>query len=62
MQALEDPAAARGLSVPKAELVKHQGSLPMPPLEAVVKVLRWAKGLLLTTNNCVDFPNMNIRS
>ena len=62
VQALEDPAAARGLSFPKAKLAKHQASPPMPPLEAVVTVLRWAKGSLLTTNACLEFSNINIRS
>ncbi|KAI9704645.1 MAG: hypothetical protein M1820_005393 [Bogoriella megaspora] len=44
LQALEDPALVRGLSNPQVKLVKHQAKPSMPPLEAVVNVLRWAKG------------------
>ena len=62
VQALEDPAAARGLSSPGARLAKHQANPPMPPLEAVVTVLRWAKGSLLTTMHVSKFPNMSLRS
>ena len=62
VQALEDPAAARGLSFPKAKLTKHQANPPMPPLEAVLMVLRWAKGSLLPITACLKLPNIAIRS
>ncbi|KAL9083684.1 MAG: hypothetical protein Q9165_008412 [Trypethelium subeluteriae] len=43
VQALEDPPTARHPSVHRAKRVIHQDNPPMPPLEAVVTVLRWAK-------------------
>jgi hypothetical protein len=48
VQDLEKPAAVRGLSFPRVELSKYQANPPMPPIEAVVEVLRWAKGLFLS--------------
>jgi len=50
VQDLEKPAAVQGLSLPRVELLKYQANPPMPPIEAVVEVLRWAKGLLLSMN------------
>ncbi|KAF2493075.1 hypothetical protein BU16DRAFT_466133 [Lophium mytilinum] len=43
IQALEDPAAVRDLSSPEVDVAKYQAKPPMPPLEAVVAVLRWVK-------------------
>ncbi|KAI0149689.1 hypothetical protein F4776DRAFT_174560 [Hypoxylon sp. NC0597] len=43
VQTLEDPTAVRGLSSPFPEVVKYRTGPSMPPLEAVVAVLRWAK-------------------
>ena len=62
VQTLEGRAAARDLSFPGAKVVEYQADPPMPPLEAVVAVLRWAKGSLPTTDGCHECPNMNIRS
>lgn len=44
VQTLDDPAAARFSSLPEAKFAKRQTNPPMPPLEAVVTVLRWVKG------------------
>ncbi len=49
LQALETPTAARHLSISGAKVAKHHTSPTMPPVEAVVAVLRWAKGLLIST-------------
>ncbi|KAF2238759.1 hypothetical protein EV356DRAFT_563475 [Viridothelium virens] len=43
VQALEDPIPARGSSVHRAKPTTQQDNPPMPPLEAVVAALRWAK-------------------
>lgn len=50
VQTLERPAAMRDLSFPEAKVAKYQADPSMPPLEAVVAVLRWAKGSFLTKN------------
>lgn len=49
VQALEGPASVRG-PTPDSGLAKDLANPPMPPLEAVVAVLRWAKGSSLITN------------
>ncbi|KAI7978784.1 hypothetical protein EIK77_006641, partial [Talaromyces pinophilus] len=43
VQDLEKPAAVQGLSFPRVELLRYQANPPMPPTEAVVEVLKWAK-------------------
>lgn len=46
VQDLEKPGAAQSLSFPRVELLRYQANPPMPPIEAVVEVMRWVKGLL----------------
>ncbi|KAI1414111.1 hypothetical protein F5Y13DRAFT_179093 [Hypoxylon sp. FL1857] len=43
LQTLEDPAAVLNLLTTFPKVLKYQAGPPMPPLEAVVAVLRWAK-------------------
>lgn len=43
-RALEDSDAARDLSFPETRGAKLKDYLPMPPADAAVIVLRWAKG------------------
>lgn len=44
VQILEGPADVRSLSFLESKVAKFQADPPMPPLEAIVAVLRWAKG------------------
>jgi hypothetical protein len=48
VKALENPAAARGLSFSETKVANRQVDPCMPPLDATVAVMRWAKGSLLT--------------
>ncbi|KAI0881294.1 uncharacterized protein GGS22DRAFT_192382 [Annulohypoxylon maeteangense] len=43
VQILEGPIATKDLSFQQAKVAAYQAGPPMPPLEAVVSVLRWAK-------------------
>ncbi|KAI1378884.1 hypothetical protein F4677DRAFT_443364 [Hypoxylon crocopeplum] len=43
IQALEGPAVVRDSTFPEIKVARYQNGPPMPPLEAVVAVLRWAK-------------------
>ncbi|KAF2877676.1 hypothetical protein BDV95DRAFT_535423 [Massariosphaeria phaeospora] len=43
VQTLEDPANTRNSSYPDRKVGNYRNRPPMPPLEAVVTVLRWAK-------------------
>ena len=61
-QTLDGPAAVRDLSSSETKSKNYHADPPMPPLEAVVAVLRWAKGSLLSISECHEFSNMNIRS
>ena len=62
VQALEGLAAVRCPAFPDLGLAKDPANSPMPPLEAVVAVLRWAKGSSLITNGGHKPSNTNIRS
>ncbi|KIX01886.1 uncharacterized protein Z518_07825 [Rhinocladiella mackenziei CBS 650.93] len=44
VQTLEGPAAVRNLPSPQSKVTRYPAGSSMPPLEAVVAVLRWAKG------------------
>lgn len=50
VHALEDPSGARAASNTRSKPVQRWGSPCMPPLEAVVAVLRWAKSWSFLTN------------
>jgi hypothetical protein len=54
VQTLERPATVRTVPFLQSKVVKPQAGPSMPPLEAVVEVLRWAKGTLLTTRCCTN--------
>ncbi|KAI0384226.1 hypothetical protein F5Y04DRAFT_238591 [Hypomontagnella monticulosa] len=43
VQTLEDPPTLRNSSIPELKIAKYHVGPSMPPLEAVVAVLRWAK-------------------
>jgi hypothetical protein len=51
---LERPAAVRNVPFLQSGVVKPQAGPSMPPLEAVVEVLRWAKGTLVTMKCCTN--------
>lgn len=48
VQAVEGPVVVRPLTCPDKEAGLCQADVSMPPLKAVVAVLRWAKGSLRT--------------
>ena len=53
VQTVEGPTVVRPLTCPDKEAGLCQADVSMPPLQAVVAVLRWAKGLLCTRiGNC----------
>ena len=58
VQTLDDPEAVLQLSCSQYKVAECQANPPMPPLEAVVAVLRWIKGWLLATNGCLVFTDM----
>jgi hypothetical protein len=62
VQALEMPAAVRNVPFLQSKVVKSQADPSMPPSEAGVEVLRWAKSTLLTTKCYTNPPDMDIRS
>jgi len=62
LKSLESPTDVRTSSFVEAKTAKDQADPFMPPSEAAVAVLRWAKGSLLTMNKCQDLINMKIRS
>lgn len=61
VQTIENPTALRDSSIPELRAAEYRDGPSMPPLEAVVAVLRWAKGQLLVVNEYV-YTNVDHRS
>lgn len=54
LQTLENPTSTLHQSLSGVKAAKCTSNLPMPPLEAAVAVLRWAKGSVPATNEVSD--------
>jgi hypothetical protein len=59
LHAVEGSRPGPHLSIPKINVAKHQVDSLMPPLDAAVVILRWAKGQFLLSTKLLDSLTYN---